>query len=98
VIPKATIRIENPIAVLSTSKNKDAANAFVKFLWSAQGQHLFAESGYRPVLQSALKGFSFPVRPWLFTIQYLGGWAKVEKQFFDPNTGLIPKIEQSLGH
>ena len=98
VIPKATIRIDNPIAVLSNSKNKAAANAFVKFLYSAQGQKLFAESGYRPVLRSALAGFNFPVRPQLFTVNYLGGWPKIEKQFFDPNNGLIARVEASLGH
>jgi sulfate/thiosulfate transport system substrate-binding protein len=98
VIPKATIRIENPLAVIAASKNKAAATAFANFLWSPQGQKLFAEAGYRPVLASALKGFNFPVRPWLFTIDYLGGWAKAQKQFFDPNSGLVTKIEQSLGH
>jgi sulfate/thiosulfate-binding protein len=98
VIPKATIRIDNPIAVLSNSKNKTAANAFVKFLYSPQGQKLFAESGYRPVLRSALAGFNFPVRPQLFTVKYLGGWPKIEQQFFDPNQGLIARVEASLGH
>ena len=46
---------------------------------------------------TATKGYSFPVRPKLFTIDYLGGWTKVQKKFFDPNTGLMTKIEQSLG-
>ena len=27
----------------------------------------------------------------------LGGWTKVQKKFFDPNTGLMTKIEQGLG-
>jgi sulfate transport system substrate-binding protein len=97
VIPKATIRIDNPIAVLQTSKNKEAAQAFVKFLYTPAAQKLFAQTGYRPVVKSANKGFSFPVRPKLFTIDYLGGWSKVNKKFFDPNTGLMTKIEASLG-
>jgi sulfate transport system substrate-binding protein len=96
-IPKATIRIDNPLAVLSNSKNKEAANAFVKYLYSPAGQKLFAQSGYRPVLKVATKGYSFPVRPQQFTIDYLGGWTKVQKKFFDPNTGLMTKIEQDLG-
>ena len=98
VIPKATIRIENPIAVLKTSKNKAAAQAFVKFLYSPAAQKLFGETGYRPVLRNALKVFNYPVRPWLFTIGYIGGWDKVDKQFFDPNTGVMAKIERGLGH
>ena len=96
-IPKATIRIDNPIAVLSNSKNKATAQDFVNYLYTRPAQHLFAQSGYRPVLTSANKGFTFPVRPWQFTVDYLGGWAKANKKFFDPNTGLMAKIEASLG-
>jgi sulfate transport system substrate-binding protein len=97
VIPKATIRIENPVAVLKTSKNQAAAKAFVKFLYSQQGQTLFGEAGYRPVLKSALRKFSYPVRPWLFPIGYVGGWTKVQTQFFDPDKGVMAKIEKGLG-
>jgi sulfate transport system substrate-binding protein len=96
-IPKATIRIDNPLAVTSTTKNKTAAQAFVNFLYTPAAQHLFAQSGYRPVVTSANKGFKFPVRPWQFTVDYLGGWTKANKKFFDPNTGLMAKIEASLG-
>jgi ABC-type sulfate transport system substrate-binding protein len=28
----------------------------------------------------------------MFTIDYLGGWAKVDKKFFDPNTGVMARI------
>ena len=96
-IPKATIRIDNPIAVLSNSKNKATAQAFVNYLFTRPAQHLFAQSGYRPVLTSANKGFTFPVRPWQFTVDYFGGWTKANKKFFDPNMGLMAKIEASLG-
>jgi sulfate/thiosulfate transport system substrate-binding protein len=97
VIPKATIRIENPVAVLKSSKNLAAAKAFVRFLYTPQAQRLFGQAGYRPVVRSVLKDFSFPVRPWLFTIKYVGGWTKVQKQFFDPDTGVMAKIERGLG-
>jgi sulfate/thiosulfate transport system substrate-binding protein len=39
----------------------------------------------------------FPPRPQLFTIGYVGGWTKVNTQFFDPTNGIVAKIEQSLG-
>jgi sulfate/thiosulfate transport system substrate-binding protein len=97
VIPKATVRIENPIAVLKTSKNKAAANAFVKFLHSKQAQTTFAQNGYRPLMQSVLKNFSYPVRPQLFSIKWLGGWAKVDKRFFDPKSGIVTKIQKETG-
>src|SRR3989454_9463635 len=91
VIPKATILIENPIAVTTTSQHKAEANAFLKFLRTEPAQRIFAENGYRPVLAGAMRGLSFPVRPQLFTIKYVGGWPKVEKKFFDPTTGVMAK-------
>jgi sulfate/thiosulfate transport system substrate-binding protein len=97
VIPKATIRIENPIAILKTSKNKAAAGAFLNFLRTPKAQKIYGENGYRPVLVSALRTFKFPVRPWLFTIKSLGGWASVDKRFFDPKTGIVTKIQKETG-
>ena len=97
VIPKATIRIENPIAVASNSKNKTAANAFVRYLRTTAAQKIFAENGYRPVVPAAAKGFSFPVRPQLFSIKWLGGWAKVDNRFFNANSGIVTRIQREVG-
>jgi sulfate/thiosulfate-binding protein len=97
VIPKATILIENPIAVTAKSAHKREASAFVDFLHTQAAQKIFADNGYRPLLPSAAKGHSFPSRPQLFTIKYVGGWPRVEKRFFDPKTGVMAKIESSLG-
>ena len=97
VIPKATILIENPVAVTSTSKHKAEANAFVKFLHTLEAQKIFAQNGYRPIVPAAARGFNFPVRPQLFTIKYVGGWAKVEKKFFDPQSGIMARFIASSG-
>jgi sulfate/thiosulfate-binding protein len=99
VIPKATIQIENPLAVIAKSKHKAEAQAFYRFLYTPQAQKLFAETGYRPVVRSVVRQYTskFPPRPQLFTIGYVGGWTKVTKQFFDPNTGVMAKIERGLG-
>jgi sulfate/thiosulfate transport system substrate-binding protein len=97
VIPKATLRIENPIAVTKAGQGKPEARAFVRFLRTKPAQRIFAENGYRPVLPSATKGFSFPVRPQLFTIDYLGGWRKVDPRFFGPRTGIVTKIQAEVG-
>jgi sulfate transport system substrate-binding protein len=97
VIPKATIQIANPIAVVKTSKNKTTARAFVNFLRTKPAQVIFGENGYRPVLRSAAKQFKFPAPPRVFSIQWLGGWAKVDKQFFDPNSGIVTKIQKRKG-
>jgi sulfate transport system substrate-binding protein len=99
VIPKQTILIENPIAVVSKSKHLGAAEAFVSWVRTAPAQRVFAEKGYRPVLQSVFKEFAsrFPQPAQLFKIGFLGGWKKVTSEFFDPTNGLVTKIEQHAG-
>ena len=97
VIPKATIRIANPIAVTTSSQNKATANAFVRYLRTTAAQKIFAQNGYRPVVPAAAKGFSFPVRPQLFSIKWLGGWAKVDNRFFNPNSGIVTRIQREVG-
>jgi sulfate transport system substrate-binding protein len=99
LIPKATLQIENPLAVIKSSRNKSAANAFYKFLYTAKAQTIFAETGYRPVVQSVGAKYrkQFPPRPQLFTIKWLGGWDKLTPHFFDPSNGVMAKIERSLG-
>ena len=41
----------------------------------------------------------FPVRPGLFTIDQLGlgGWAKVQKRFFDPTNSIMARIQRQIG-
>ena len=101
VIPKSTILIENPIAVIKSSPDKDKANAFLRFLRTPAAQQTFADNGYRPVVKSVLEKNrkKFPVRPGEFTIDQLGlgGWEKVQKSFFDPNTGILARIERQVG-
>ena len=97
VMPKSTIQIANPIAVVKNSANKTAARAFVNYLRTKPAQVLFAQNGYRPVVRSAAKGFSFPYPPGVFSIQWLGGWAKVDKQFFDSRNGIVTKIQRRTG-
>jgi sulfate transport system substrate-binding protein len=98
VTPPDTILIQNPIAVTSNASNSTLANAFVKYLYSDAGQKLFASEGYRPVVTADLDTKTFPAPSGLFTIDSLGGWDKVNTQFFDPENGSITKIEDSLGH
>jgi sulfate/thiosulfate-binding protein len=97
LIPKATIRIENPVAVTTNASDPAAAKAFVAFLHTPAAQKIYGQNGYRPVDPKVVRQFNYPVRPWLFTIEKFGGWTKVQKQFFDPKTGIVSKIEASLG-
>jgi len=94
VIPKDTIEIQNPIAVAGSST---AAKAFVEYLLSPAGQAIWAEKGYRPVISGVAGASKFPTPAGQFTIDTLGGWKKVSKEFFEPETGIVTKIEQSLG-
>jgi sulfate/thiosulfate transport system substrate-binding protein len=95
IVPDQTILIENPIAV--TKDAPPSAQAFVDFLLSEEGQKIFAEKGYRPVVKGVSAGSDFPNPPSLFTIQKFGGWGIVKDKFFDPDNGLVAKIEQELG-
>jgi sulfate/thiosulfate-binding protein len=99
IIPKSTILIENPIAILKGTQYPQQAKAFVNFLRTPAAQRIFAKNGYRPILKGVLEDWrvNFPKRPNLFTIKRFGGWAKVQKQFFDPNTGIVAKIERGKG-
>jgi len=95
VIPKATIKIESPLALTKNAPKE--ATAFYDFLYTPAAQRLFAQTGYRPVVKSVAKEFKFPVRPDLFTIQSLGGWKKVQSDFFDAKSGVMANVERQVG-
>ena len=93
VIPKNTILIQNPLAVVGKSAT---AQKFADYLVSPPAQAIWAAQGYRPVI-SGVPGANFPTPPGLFTIDTLGGWKKVTDEFFAPETGIVTKIEESQG-
>jgi len=97
ITPDQTILIENPIAVTTHAKNPALAKAFVDYLHTDVAQKIFAEHGYRPVVHADVDASTFPTPSQLFTISDLGGWSTVNTQFFDPTSGSITKIENSLG-
>jgi sulfate transport system substrate-binding protein len=101
VIPRQTLLIEAPIAVLETSKNRDAANRFVRFTKTPQAQRIFAQYGFRPIVPSVAKEFEkqYPRRPGVFRIddRYIGGWSAVEKTWFDPDRGVWVGIARRTG-
>jgi sulfate/thiosulfate-binding protein len=97
-IPKATLQIETPLAAVNTG-NKAEATKFATWLYTPAAQKIWAQNGFRPVDLSVARQFKaqFPPRPQLFKIGYVGGWDKANAQFFDPTSGIVAKIEQSLG-
>jgi sulfate/thiosulfate-binding protein len=96
VIPRDTILIQNPVAVVGSGSSKSAAEKFVAYLLSPAAQDIWASKGYRPVITGVAAG-KFPTPAGLFTISAVGGWKTVTKQFFDPETGIVSQIERSLG-
>jgi sulfate/thiosulfate-binding protein len=97
VIPDETILIENPIAVVNESQNLEKAQAFVDFLYTPEAQKIFADTGYRPVVEGVESENEFPTPAKLFEITKFGGWDKVNDEFFDPEAGVVAEIFQSQG-
>jgi sulfate transport system substrate-binding protein len=98
VTPEDTILIENPVAVTKDANHPAQAEAFLDFLYTDAGQQLFASEGYRPVVAADLDKKKFPTPSGLFTIDSLGGWTKVNSEFFDAANGSITNILNHLGH
>lgn len=94
VTPPQTFKIENPVAVLSTSKNAAKAKAFDEFLYTPQAQKLWAQAGFRPVDETVAAEFAadFPAPEKLWTIADLGGWSTVDPALFDKEKGSVAKI------
>lgn len=96
---EATIRIENPAAVTAKAQDAATAKAFLDFLWSEEGQRIFADYGYRPVNETVIDDTKtkFPEPSELFTIAEFGGWSKVDPEFFDDTTGKVTQILREQG-
>lgn len=94
VVPAQTLRIDNQVAVVSTSPHQEEATRLVDYLYTPETQRLWAVAGFRPVLPEVAEEFAadFPAPQQLWTIDDLGGWNVVEPRFFDPENGIITKI------
>jgi len=102
VYPSKTILIENPVALTNSGLSNPAAKAFYTYLFSSAGQTILAQNGYRPVTKSVWQttastfhnfgGSAIPI-----TTFDPSGWAALNGQFFDPSTGIVSHLEQSIG-
>ena len=104
IVPEQSFLIENPVAVTKTAPT--AAKGFLDFAESDAGQKIFAGKGFRPVAPNvkigSVQGANDPANPFpkvakLTTIADLGGWSKVNSEFFDQTSGIITKIENASG-
>ena len=103
ILPPATLKIENPGAVLKNANPK--ARTYLDFVLSPAGQEEFVKKGFRPVVADTpigeVTGANNPAKPFpvptkLFTISDLGGWDAVNAKFFDEG-GLVPEIQKATG-
>lgn len=97
VIPRSSILIENPVAVVDTYVDKhgtrEVAEAFVAFLFTKEAQEIFANHGLRSVDAevAAAKADQYPAIEDVFTIDYFGGWKEATPTFFG-DTGLFTNV------
>ena len=88
VVPRNTILIENPAAVVSAYADKhgtrELAEAFVQYLWSEEAQRIFAKHGFRSVNEEVCNEnrSKYPTPEGLFDIEYLGGWGQVRDTIY----------------
>jgi sulfate/thiosulfate-binding protein len=100
VNPPQTFKIENPVAVVTSSTHLDKATALKNYLFTKEGQEIWAQAGFRPVDPSVAEDFAtdFPTPQKLWTIADLGGWNAVDPALFDKDNGSITKIyKQATG-
>jgi len=88
VIPSISILAEPPVAVVDSNVDKHqsraVAEAYVKFLYSPEGQAIEAKSFYRPRLPAVLASYAaqFP-KISTFTIgEVFGDWRQAQAKFF----------------
>jgi len=72
--------VTEPVAILSTAKNPDAAKAFVDFLISEEGQNLAADMGYLPAHPGVAAPAGFPSRDEIKLIDFDPAKARSDDQ------------------
>ncbi len=103
IIPRSTILIENPVAVVDAYVDKHgtraAAEAFVNFLFTPEAQQVFAKYGLRSVDPEVAKATAaqYPAVEDLFTIDQFGGWNEVTPKVFGDDgvyTKLVSQVQR----
>ncbi|WP_138495139.1 sulfate ABC transporter substrate-binding protein [Paenibacillus pinistramenti] len=97
VYPSESILAEPPVAVVDHNVDRkgtrEAAEAYLQYLYSEEGQTIAAENFYRPTLESVKEKFKDKFQDLkLYTIdEEFGGWAKAQKKHFSDG-GIFDQI------
>ncbi|GGA31257.1 sulfate ABC transporter substrate-binding protein [Paenibacillus physcomitrellae] len=97
VYPSESILAEPPVAVVDDNVDKrgtrEAAEAYLQYLYSEEGQTIAAENYYRPTLESVKEKYKDKFKDIkLYTIdEEFGGWAKAQKEHFSDG-GIFDQI------
>nr|WP_237690863.1 sulfate ABC transporter substrate-binding protein [Paenibacillus caui] len=97
VYPSESILAEPPVAVVDKNVDKkgtrEAAEAYLQYLYSEEGQTIAAENFYRPTLESVKEKYKDEFQDIkLYTIDdEFGGWAKAQKEHFSEG-GIFDQI------
>jgi sulfate/thiosulfate-binding protein len=97
VTPSISILAEPPVAVVDKNVDKKgtraAAEAYLKYLYTEQGQEIAAKNFYRPRLQSVADKYKeqFPALNLLTIDNDFGGWQEAQKKHFAEG-GLFEQI------
>ena len=99
MIPPQTILIENPVAVTETTEHPTQAQAFYDYLFTPEGQQIFADNGYRPVIDGVdpPEGYEFPTDITIADIDDFGGWTEVMDTFFDTEASIMKDVQEGIG-
>jgi sulfate transport system substrate-binding protein len=102
VVPRSTILIENPVAIIDKNVDKhgvrEVAEGFVNFLWTEEAQRGYAKYGLRAVVPTAVSAevlAQFPPVQDLWKVDYLGGWKRVTDEIYGPQ-GVYSKATEEL--
>ncbi|NLU84058.1 sulfate ABC transporter substrate-binding protein [Rhodococcus sp. HNM0569] len=97
VTPPVTFRVDNPVAVLTNSREPAKARAFRDFLYTPEAQRLWAQAGFRAVDPAVAREYAedFPPPATLWTIDDLGGWEAVDDALFQAGSGSIARIYEN---
>jgi sulfate/thiosulfate transport system substrate-binding protein len=101
IAPSLSVLAQPPVAVIDKNVKKhgtgNAAEAYLRFLYTPQAQEIIAQNHYRPMdpAVAARHAADFPEID-LVTIQQFGGWKAAQPKFFGDG-GVFDQIYQGAG-